>query len=651
MKRPRSIKNRYPLRVLVVDDEITVANLIRDILLSEGYEVETVHNGEEALSLLQQDSFDLVITDILMPGLDGLELLKRAKSISPGTVFLVITGHGKLDYAIQALREGAAEFILKPFKIADLKSAIKSSLDKKRLEEELSRLQTLASLLEVFKDISSALDLDELLKKVLSTVVREFGFQHIMIHLIDPQTGQLKTFAQHGGSHEVVGQQIEKDRGIIGEVVSTGRPLRLDELRGRETEYMAGIEGVRSLIAVPIKAQERTIGVLSVESHQPGYFSEDDEYILAILANQVGIAIENVRLYQQLSLSKNRLEAVFDAIPDNISLLSPDYTIIMANKPTVTRYNTTFKELLGSKCYVKYRNRNSRCENCPVTKVLETKRPATVDSVVLPINQEIAHIAAYPLLDEKGEIRGIIKYERIITEQKRLEQHLIQSEKLAALGEMAASLGHELNNYLNGIYLHSQRLPSILDNRERALASAKIIEEYVEKMSLLTRAMMDFGRLETQKEICDINSIIKKTMDFLKPQNKFDNIEFILELDHQLPTLMVDPNQIQQVLVNIFNNAAEAMGQGKLMVRTVNEEENIRIIVADEGPGIPAEFLNKVFEPHFTTKEKGYGFGLAICYRIVQKHAGRIEIDSYLGKGTRVNITLPKSTTVTSYQE
>ncbi|MBI2877508.1 MAG: GAF domain-containing protein, partial [Candidatus Tectomicrobia bacterium] len=344
-------------------------------------------------------------------------------------------------------------------------------------------------LLDIARDISSILNLDQLLQTILLKIERVFGHQHSMIQLVDPKFQQLIPLAYRGFPPEVAECQIQLGEGIIGTVALTGKPIRISNLQ-EGLQYSPGISQARSALALPLIAKDRTIGVLNLESHQFDAFSPEEETLLTILAGQMAIAIENARLYEQTLESKSKLEGVFNAITDNISLLSPDYDILMVNEATVQRYHTTQQKLLGRKCYQAYRQRKEPCRDCPIPAVRETKKPAWAEIKAPTTIGEIIQMYAYPLLDEAGEVTGIIEYGRIITELKKLEEELIRSERLAALAEMAGAIWHELNNYLSVVLVRVQLLLNILENkldREKALANAKIIHDTAQKMIKFTR--------------------------------------------------------------------------------------------------------------------------------------------------------------------
>ena len=159
---------------------------------------------------------------------------------------------------------------------------------------------------------------------------------------------------------------------------------------------------------------------------------------------------------------------------------------------------------------------------------------------------------------------------------------------------------------------------------------------------------MDFSRAEFKIERVDLNALVQRSVEFVRPQNRFDPIEWDLRLATQVPELRADPGQLQQVLLNLFINAADAMADPKtgrrvITVRTDYDERgrHVRLVVGDSGPGIAASLLPRVFEPHFTTKAEGHGFGLSTSYRIVTNHGGQIVAESDPGQGARFTITLP----------
>jgi signal transduction histidine kinase len=234
-------------------------------------------------------------------------------------------------------------------------------------------------------------------------------------------------------------------------------------------------------------------------------------------------------------------------------------------------------------------------------------------------------------------------------ELRNAQKLLIHSERMAAKGEMAAEIGHELRNQLVAISGRAQML--IRDSEREQFASvgrhSQIILEQARRVEAMSKGLMDFARAELKVEKVDLNALVQRSVEFVRPQNRFDSIEWDLRLAGQMPTLQADPGQLQQVMLNLYINAADAMQEnsGRRVIETRTEflerRRLVRMIISDSGPGIPSALLAKVFEPHFTTKAEGHGFGLYASYRIVTNHGGQIVAESEAGQGARFTVTLP----------
>lgn len=239
---------------------------------------------------------------------------------------------------------------------------------------------------------------------------------------------------------------------------------------------------------------------------------------------------------------------------------------------------------------------------------------------------------------------------RRYVELKKAQDQLINTERMAAKGEMAAEIGHEISNYLAAISARAQMLTLELGKAEpeKVARHARIIMEQASNMAILTKGLMDFSHKEIRPVRVDVNDLVRRTADFVRPQNKFNQVEFDLQLNESLPAITADPGQLQQVFINLFQNAAEAMlekgtPQKRIVVTTGWQEPNeiVLVKVADNGPGMSRAVADKVFDPTFTTKPTGHGFGLATCYRIAVGHRGRIWVDSEAGRGATFSMTLP----------
>jgi signal transduction histidine kinase len=237
---------------------------------------------------------------------------------------------------------------------------------------------------------------------------------------------------------------------------------------------------------------------------------------------------------------------------------------------------------------------------------------------------------------------------RYIALEKAHDQ-MIASERLAAKGEMAAEIAHEINNYLAAISGRAQLflMNAATTTPEKAQEGARIIFEQARQMGILVKGLLDFSHKEARLQPTRLNEVVRRTVEFITPQNKYERVAFELDLDPGLPDLSLDPAQIQQVLLNLFSNAADAIGatgrtDPRIVVRTrITAGDGIELTVEDNGPGIPEGALTKLFEPAFTTKPEGHGFGLSTCYRIVRNHGGTITAENAPREGARFTVLLP----------
>jgi signal transduction histidine kinase len=248
-------------------------------------------------------------------------------------------------------------------------------------------------------------------------------------------------------------------------------------------------------------------------------------------------------------------------------------------------------------------------------------------------------------------LRMIHESTRRYNELQNAQGQLIHSERMAAKGEMAAEVGHELRNQLSAISGQAQMLLREADKAkyENVQRRAQLVLDQSRRMEALSKGLMDFSHSELTVERVDLNALIQRSIEFVRTQNRFDGIEWDMRLAEPAPELRADPGQLQQVLLNLFMNAADAMNEKPparkaITVLTALDERarQVRVEVADTGPGIPPSIERRIFEPHFTTKVGGHGFGLSTSYRIITNHGGTITVASPPAGGARFTVALPQ---------
>jgi signal transduction histidine kinase len=231
-------------------------------------------------------------------------------------------------------------------------------------------------------------------------------------------------------------------------------------------------------------------------------------------------------------------------------------------------------------------------------------------------------------------------------ELEQAQTQLIRTEKLASLGQLAAGVAHEINNPLGTITIYAHLLLKGMDKDDLRREDVELIVNEANRAKEIVQGLLSFAReTKLRPGPVNVNDLIEDVLGLVANQSLFHNIKIKKSLFQGLPTIVADETQLKQVFLNIILNAAQAMeGSGKLSITTITERKQIKVKIRDTGPGIPPEVVKNIFSPFFTTKEKGTGLGLAISYGIIERHSGKIDVDTELGKGSTFVVSLPIST-------
>ena len=353
---------------------------------------------------------------------------------------------------------------------------------------------------------------------------------------------------------------------------------------------------------------------------------------------------EHRKLEKNIRQSKRNLEGIFDGIRDQLSLQGPDYQILRVNRAVIENYHATFKELIGKKCYETYYQRPGPCEKCPISVTIETKQPAS-SILKIPEVDTTLRIFSYPILDEKGDLLSIIEHVRDITEEQRLQEQLIQAEKLAGIGTLASGVAHEINNPLSGIIGMAE---IAMEEEEPSNIKSHLTDIFncAQRIGEITKGLRSYSRIAKKEEqsLVDINEILENCLKMVRLAIKTTPVEVIKKFQ-STEKIGANPGEIQQVFTNLMSNAFQAMNgrEGKLLLSSRSLKDSVEVKVTDNGVGIPQKYLNKIFDPFFTTKNpgEGTGLGLNIVYRIVAKYEGTIDVESKENMGTTFTIKFP----------
>jgi PAS domain S-box-containing protein len=407
----------------------------------------------------------------------------------------------------------------------------------------------------------------------------------------------------------------------------------------------------------------RVVGIMSMDDPQDGRQPTKESLTpLELFAHQAAVAIEKAKLIQQvkeyaqhleekveertkdLRKSEEKTRSIFAASPDAITATDLNGNIVECNEQTLKMHEYNSKqELIGQSALklIAKKDHEKAIENMKRT-FEEGHIKNTEYTFVTRTGREFpAELSSSIILDASHNPLGFVAVTKDITERKRMEQQLFKSEKLAAIGELAGMVGHDLRNPLTGIacatYYLKAKCGSKMHSKSKEML--KIIENDIKRSNKIIDDLLEYSR-EIKLDLNESNpkSIVKEALFAVEIPRKIQAVD----QTRVKPEIEVDAEKMKRVFINIIKNAFDAMPDGgRLTIKSTKIGNSVAFSFSDTGTGMPKEIMDKLWSPLITTKAKGMGFGLSICKRFVEAHGGKISVRSTIGKGSTFTVTLP----------
>lgn len=636
-------------KLLLADDEQSIRRVLGLSLQDRGYEVLTAEDGHSAYEAYRAHDPDIVLADIKMPGLDGVELLKRIKRESPDTEVIMITGHGDMELAIQSLKHDACDFVTKPIKEDVLDIALGRAEEKlsmrRQLRDYTERLEDMvreqsAKLVEAEKVAAAGQVLDRL-TTALNGIADDLEngespfFQEIPC-LISLHDSSLRVVRINQPFRERFGDRLGDaswavyGKGAAGDTdcpakrcLHSGQPEK-----SREFATDAHGEIVPLLVhTVPIRDTEERVDMVM----------------------EVGVDLTRVQnLQQELFSTQWRYQQLFDEVPCYITVQDRDLRIRAMNR----QFKQDFGNEPGECCYRIYKHRTEPCPECPVLKTFEDGHSHQYETVVTARSGEQQNVLIWtaPIRDNEGEVTQVMEMSTNITEIRQLQDHLTN------LGMLLSSVSHNIKNLFTALDGAMYKVSSGLAKKDEAKVEQgwHRVSHLVGRIKGMVVDILDYAKQrELERRPVSARELHERLVEQIEPRTA----GYGIRLDHELPgedlELFADTEQMLNALHNILDNAVEACladpgkESGSHVIHLYFREESqdwAACVIEDNGVGMDRETREKMFTLFFSTKgNRGTGLGMFIAGQTVSRHGGRIEVESEPGWGSRMTVWLPRS--------
>ena len=623
-------------RILIVDDSIeSRVWLIESVMRPAGYLADEAKDLEEARFQLRSVRPDLVVLDAQLDSVDGLDLLREC---DPALPVVVTTIHRSLDQVLAALQAGARDVLVKPFEPERIAAAIARGLQTTRLAAERDQLRILAdsrmrefvALSAIGKTVTSLLYTEEILSQVVSAAVDLTHADEGSLFLIDRDTGELYLRAQKNMDEAAMGNlRVKVGDSLLGRVIQAGQPLRLDsdEVMKVKTSFL-----VRSILNVPMFVAGRVIGVLSVDHRLSGRpFGEHDEHLLSTLADYAAIALENARLYWAVSDERSKLNTILRDAQDAVIVADPDLHVVLANNAARAAFGLT-DESMGR----------------VLTEVVDN--PALADLFDQRKMRSYSWRAEIPLADGRtlqgqlSELAGV-GYSAVMQDISRLKElDRIKSEFISIVS-------HDLRTPLTTIRGYIELLARAGPLNDMQHDFVQRIERSTMSIVDLIADLLDVSRIEAgldwEMETVDLRRIVKESIESISSNARTGQHRLHVNLPEAC-VILGNARRLGQVVNNLVSNAIKYTPPGgRIDVALRSSEEFAMLEVRDDGIGISAEDQQRIFDKFYRVESDatlaivGTGLGLSIVKSIVEKHKGRVWVESEVGVGSTFTVLLP----------
>ncbi len=526
------------------------------------------------------------------------------------------------------------------------------------------------TLIEFARELGSETNLDEMLRSVADRLVHTLSIQHVAFFLADDDEDHFR-LQMTMGTRKDRGPKLMHEPDLSFLKSHPDKPYLFFE-RTRHLldvvshEWPVSVRGTITDLDLtyyfPCAVRGRTIAYLALSRTDKGDFlSSDDVELLITLSGYVSIAVENARLYRSLQRKADeyeRLKEFSENIVEsiNVGILAADLD------DRVESWNTQIERLTGTPRQTAVGRRLSElfpaelCEKFDQVRgntgvhniykfVLSAPAAANGNGHAAQPVTHMLNLAVAPLVSKDMQQIGRLIIFDDVTDRDELERQLVQADKLSSIGLLAAGVAHEVNTPLAVISTYAQMLAKQISGDDQKSKLLDKIAKQTFRASEIVNSLLSFSRTSPTEFVeVDVNRVIQDTLSLIDHQLQKSSIEVNLNLEPSLTVVKGNSGKLQQVFLNLFLNARDAMESGgTLAIRTWSEEGSARIQVSDSGQGIAPEHLARIYDPFFTTKaaRKGTGLGLAVTYGIIREHGGTIEAESRPGAGSRFHLELP----------
>jgi len=658
--------------LLIVDDDSSTRKNLSRIVERAGYRAMTAENAPAALRLLHQESCDLVILDIELPGVDGFALCRLLRA-QPSLAQLPIVVFSASDIEaskVEAFAAGADDYITKPSTPPELLSRINSHLSAAKRESQLlGSNRELRFLADLGRGLLRALDPDQVVRRVAGTTYEATGAALCAAVVDNDGSMSVCVFDREGSAEgNILLHNSRFSDWLAGDETET--PIKLlDRTRFLLQDDLHQVEYIS-----PIRFGARTKGALIIAYDSADDGGETECRLVDAAAQQAALAAHIASLYlgaresaatlaqevdrrtAEAEVQQRFTGAIMDSLPISLYAVDREFRIVAWN------HNRELGELgiprgiaLGKNIFeVLTRQKRAVLEE-EFARVFETGEIERIEQESVTETGETKHwlISKIPMRADGSDVTHVITIGEEITSRVKADRAVARAEKLAAVGRLAAGIVHEINNPLATIAACAEALESrVREGAFDASGEADSLREYLGlirdeafRCKTITNGLLDFSRTRAGRHSSvNVNDVAHSAARLVTHQQRGDKIEIVVQASDSSLTVAGDEGHLQQAVVALATNAIDAMPLGgRLTLCTRREGSQVLIEVTDTGVGIPAENLTKIFDPFFTTKEvgRGTGLGLAVSYGILTEHGGKLEVKSKVGVGTTFTITLP----------